>query len=384
MSVDLAYEITGPADAPVVVLLSSLGSTRAMWDAQLGPLSAHLRVVRTDLRGHGRSPVPAGPYTMAELGGDVLALLDTLGAQRAHLVGVSLGGMAAQWVAIHAPERVSSLSLLSTTAGFDDAAAWHERAATVRAQGVAALAPMVAQRWFTPELAQRDPELMARTVAMISATPAEGYAGCSEAIAGWGARADLGRITARTLVISGAEDPSTPPAMSETIAAGVAGAELQTLSPAAHLLNIEQAGRVTQLLLAHILGEHAGRVQERAAGMRTRRAVLGDAHVDGALAATTQLTAPFQDFITRVAWGEVWNRPGLDHATRSVITLTALTALGNEHELAMHVRAARRNGLSAEQIGEVLLHTAIYAGVPRSNRAFAIAQKVLDVTENDD
>jgi 4-carboxymuconolactone decarboxylase len=112
-------------------------------------------------------------------------------------------------------------------------------------------------------------------------------------------------------------------------------------------------------------------------GMEVRRAVLGDAHVDRAVANTTEFTAPFQDFITRTAWGDVWSRPGLDRRTRSIITLTVLTALGHENELAMHVRAAVRNGLTAEEIGEVLLHTAIYAGVPASNTAFGIAQKVL-------
>jgi 4-carboxymuconolactone decarboxylase len=111
--------------------------------------------------------------------------------------------------------------------------------------------------------------------------------------------------------------------------------------------------------------------------MEVRRAVLGDAHVDRAVANTTEFTAPFQDLITRYAWGDVWSRPGLDRRTRSIITLTVLTALGHENELAMHVRAAVRNGLTADEIAEVLLHTAVYAGVPASNTAFGIAQKVL-------
>jgi 4-carboxymuconolactone decarboxylase len=112
-------------------------------------------------------------------------------------------------------------------------------------------------------------------------------------------------------------------------------------------------------------------------GMRVRREVLGDEHVDRATAQATDFTAPFQDFITRFAWGAVWTREGLDRRTRSAITLAVLTALGREHELALHVRAARRNGLSDAEIGEVLLHTAVYAGAPAANRAFAIAQDVL-------
>jgi 4-carboxymuconolactone decarboxylase len=120
--------------------------------------------------------------------------------------------------------------------------------------------------------------------------------------------------------------------------------------------------------------DEAERAQE---GMRVRREVLGDEHVDRAVAMTTSFTEPFQDFITRYAWGEIWSRPGLTRAERSMITLTVLTALGREHELAMHVRAALRNGLTAEQIAEVLLQTGVYAGVPAANRAFAIAQDVL-------
>ena len=117
--------------------------------------------------------------------------------------------------------------------------------------------------------------------------------------------------------------------------------------------------------------------ERRVDGMRTRREVLGDEHVDRATADTTPFTSDFQDLITRYAWGEIWTRPGLDRRTRSAITLTALTALGHHHELAMHVRAARRNGLTPDEIKEVLLHAAIYCGVPAANRAFAIAQEVL-------
>ncbi|MBV9816977.1 MAG: 4-carboxymuconolactone decarboxylase [Solirubrobacterales bacterium] len=127
-----------------------------------------------------------------------------------------------------------------------------------------------------------------------------------------------------------------------------------------------------------VLGEGEVRREVLGEGERVRREVLGDAHVDRAQADTTELTAPFQDFITRYAWGEVWARPGLDRRTRSAITLTALTALGRENELAMHVRGALRNGLSPEEIGEVLLHTAVYAGVPAANAAFAIARSTIE------
>jgi 3-oxoadipate enol-lactonase/4-carboxymuconolactone decarboxylase len=371
----IAHEVLGPPDAPVLVLLNSLGSTRAMWDPQVGPLSDRLRVVRTDARGHGESVVVDGPWTVADLGRDVLELLDELGVARAHLVGLSLGGATAQWIAVHAPDRVHTLSLLCTSAHWPDVQPWIDRAAAVRADGVASIAPAVVDRWFTPELAQRDPALVAWAQDMVASTPAEGYATACEALATWDGRGDLGRITAPTLVVAGDVDPATPPAMLREIAEGIPGAALHVLPRASHLANLEQAGTVTRLLLAHVLGQ--GPYEQ---GLATRRAVLGDAHVDRALAGVTPFTADWQDFITRTAWGDVWNRPGLDRRTRSVITLTALVALGSEHELALHVRAAVTNGLTEDEIGEVLLHTAVYAGVPRSNRAFAVAQEALHPT----
>ena len=130
-----------------------------------------------------------------------------------------------------------------------------------------------------------------------------------------------------------------------------------------------------------MLLEHFGGGATLAAGYRTRRAVLGDEHVDRAIAATTGFSAPFQDFITRYAWGDVWSRPGLDRRERSIATLAALVALGAEHELAMHVRAAVRNGLTPDEIAEIFLHTALHAGLPRANRAIAIAKQALDQPE---
>ena len=368
----IAHEVTGPPDAPVLVLLNSLGSTRAAWFPQLVPLAEHLRVVRVDARGHGGSDAPPGPYSVAELGQDVVELLDGLGVGAAHLVGLSLGGATAQWIAAHAPARVATLSLLCTSAHWPDPEPWLQRARTARAEGTSALAPTVVGRWFTPELAARDPALVAWAVDMISSTPDEGYAACCEAIAAWDGRADLARITAPTLVIAGADDEATPPAMLAEIADGVACADLHVLPRAAHLANIEHAGTVTALLLRHVLGP-----TPYEAGLRTRREILGDAHVDRALAGVTGFTADWQDFLTRTAWGEVWNRPGLDRRSRSVATVAALTALGNSEELALHVRAALTNGLTRAEIAEVLVHTAVYAGVPRSNQAFRVAESVL-------
>ncbi len=380
MTVDLHHELHGDPAAPPVLLLGSLGSNLHMWDPQIHALAARHRVIAVDHRGHGDSPAPAGPYTMADLGGDIVALLDALGLDAVHFVGLSLGGAVGQWLAAHHPQRVHTLTVLCTAAQFAPARPWLDRAAAVRADGVASIADAVVGRWFTPELAQRDPELVTRHAAMVSGTTDEGYAACCEALADWDGRADLARIVAPTLVIAAEQDGPTPPAALQAIADGIAGAELRVVSPGAHLANVEQAGAITRLIEQHIAAVTPVGIARRAvhdAGMSVRRSVLGDAHVDRAIAGSTAFTEPFQDFITRTAWGDIWAREGLDHPTRRLLTLAILTAVGNEHELDMHIRAALRAGMDPDLLVEVFLHTAVYAGVPNSNRAFALGKQAL-------
>lgn len=373
-SVPVHASVEGPRDAPVVLLVGSLGSTLEMWDPQVPALTDRFRVVRYDTRGHGRSPVPPGRCTIDDLVDDALALLDRLGVARAHLVGLSLGGMTAMRLAAREPERVDRLALLCTAAQFANPEVWTSRAAAVRAGGTAAVADAVVQRWFTEPFRLAHPDVTDHWRSVIAATPAEGYASCCEVIAGLALLRDLPRISAPTLVLAGADDTATPPQHLRTIAEAVPGARLVVLPQAAHLANLEQPLAVSALLQAH-LDPPGTTPYER--GMRVRRAVLGDAHVDRSTARATALTLPFQDFITRYAWGDVWSRPGLDRRSRSMLTLALLTALGQEHELAMHVRAAVTNGLTVGDIGEVLLHAAVYAGAPASNSALAVAQQVL-------
>ena len=368
--------VEGPADAPVVLLAGSLGSTLEMWDPQVPALTERFQVVRYDARGHGRSPVPLGPYSIDDLVDDAVALLDRLGVERASVVGLSLGGMTAMRLGAREPARVDRLVVLCSSALLGPSSAWTERAALVRADGTGAVAPAVVERWLTAEARAREPELVARLQDMIAGTAAEGYAACCEAIAEMDLRADLPRITAPTLTIAGAQDPATPPEHLAAVADAVPGATALVLPQAAHLASWEQSVAVNAAVLTH-LSASDGYALRHAAGMRVRRAVLGDAHVDRAVAGTTALTAGFQDFITRYAWGDVWSRPGLDRRTRSLLTLAVLTALGHEKELAMHLRAAITNGVTPEEVSEVLLHTAVYAGVPAANSAFAVAQQVL-------
>ncbi|WP_369139385.1 3-oxoadipate enol-lactonase [Modestobacter versicolor] len=246
--------VEGPADAPVLLLSNSLGADHTMWDPQLPRLTERFRVVRYDTRGHGSSPAPAGDATIDDLTDDVVALLDRFGVAQAHVAGLSIGGMTGLRLAVREPERVASLAVLCSSAHTGNEQTWRERAETARTQGTGVLAEAVAGRWLTPAFAAAHPDLVARLRAMITASDDEGYAGCCAAIAGMDLRPDLGRVTPRTLVVSGAEDPALPPEHQQLIADGVPGARLLTLSPAAHLANLEQADQVTDALIAHATG----------------------------------------------------------------------------------------------------------------------------------
>lgn len=251
-AVEVHAVVTGVSDAPAVVLSNSLGSTHRMWDAQMPLLENHFRVIRYDTRGHGDSPVPDGPYSIDDLADDLVALLDRLDIVRAHLVGLSLGGMTVMRVAQRTPDRVDRLALLCTGAQLPPASGWTERAASVRAGGSSAVAGAVVERWFTPDFLTAHPDARESYERMVSSTPAEGYAGCCEAIAALDLRGGLSGITAPTLAIAGADDPATPPAKLEEIVAGVPRGRLLVVDHAAHLANAEQPEAVTAALIEHL------------------------------------------------------------------------------------------------------------------------------------
>jgi len=249
------HRFDGPADAPVLLLSNSLGTTHQMWEPQMPALTAHFRVLRYDRRGHGQSEVPPGPYSMADLGGDVIELLDSLELERVSYCGLSIGGMDAMWNAANAPERIDRLALCSTSPCLSPRELWDERAATARAGALDTLVDATMERWFSDAFRAEQPATVARIRAMVASTPAEGYAGCSEAIRDWEFAGELGRISAPTLVLSAEDDPSTPPEHGRVIANAVESATVAVLpSPTRHLSNWEQPEAFTAALLEHLLG----------------------------------------------------------------------------------------------------------------------------------
>ena len=239
--VTLVSSFDGPPDAPVLILGNPIGTNRDVWARQLPVLSRHFRVLRYEARGHGRpgeqSPAPPGPYTIADLGGDVLALADAHGIERFGYAGVSLGGMTGIWLAATAPERITSLAVCC--------------AALVRAEGMAPLAGQVVPRWFTPAFMAREPAAVRTVTDMLTATTPEGYAGCGEAIAALDLRPLLPSVQAPTLVLSGAEDVAAPPSVGAATAEAIPGARLTVIEDASHFAHYERPGPVTDALLAH-------------------------------------------------------------------------------------------------------------------------------------
>ncbi|MEU2745682.1 4-carboxymuconolactone decarboxylase [Streptomyces collinus] len=419
----LQYRFDGPEDAPVLILGPSLGTTWHMWDRQIPELTKQWRVFRFDLPGHGGAPAyPAG--SVSDLTTRLLATLEGLGVQRFGYAGCALGGAVGIELALRHPERLASLALIAASPRFGTADEFRQRGVIVRTNGLDPIARSAPERWFTGGFAAAQPAITEWAVQMVRTTDPGCYIASCEALASFDVRPELGRVGVPTLVLVGSDDQVTGPAEARTLVAGIPDARLAVVPGASHLVPVEQPGAVTDLLVRHFstawqpvfetsTGQNAlpaaalkpvlspappqplqtgpvaeiaplavppqaqGRPDPYDAGIKVRREVLGDAHVDRALAQADEFSGDFQEFITRYAWGEIWDRPGLDRRTRSCVTLTALVAGGHLDELAFHTRAALRNGLTPGEIKEVLLQAAVYCGVPAANSAFKVAQQVI-------
>lgn len=432
----LAAPAAPATDARVLVVLPSLGtSAAALWQqaaTELSALSPETTVIGIDLPGHGRSApieVPTGTevaprLTMTDLAEAVLATLDRVLPDVASsdapvdLVGDSIGGATAVQLALDHGDRFGRIAVFCTGAKIGEATAWEERAQTVATSGTPTQVIGSAQRWFGAGFMDREPEASAALLHSLQDADRFSYAALCYALADFDVRARLPEISRPLLAVAGSQDQPTPPTKLAEIANGVPGSLLEVIDGAAHLVPAEApvvtAGLLADFLHGKGLGAGAGgtggagataaddseadlptasgpreasRDEVREAGMTVRRQVLSDAHVDRANAKVDDFTSDFQDLITRYAWGEIWTRPGLERRMRSAITLTAMIAGGHEAELAMHVKAALRNGLTRDEIKEVLLQSAIYCSVPSANTAFSVASQALaefDAEESSD
>lgn len=371
---DMFYDLTGPAQAPVVVFSNSLGATVEMWDAVVRDLAPFYRCLRYDTRGHGRSLVRPGAASIADLADDLVALLDALGIATAHIVGLSMGGMVAQSLAGRYPARVDHVALLATAAGLPPPENWLARAQTVRAEGIGAIVEATMQRWFSPAA---DPQLVAASAAQFAKIDRQGYAVACEAIARADLDANLAAIHAPTLVVAATLDPVTTVAMGRAMAARIKNARFAEIDNAAHLFAIERPGATAALLREFLPAAPRADDADFAAGLANRKAVLGVDHVQRSLANAGAFGQPWQDFITRIAWGDTWGDATLPFKTRSLVTLAMMVALGREAEFKLHLRPALKNGVTPAELRALLMHAAVYAGVPAVNGAFAAVREEL-------
>jgi 3-oxoadipate enol-lactonase/4-carboxymuconolactone decarboxylase len=381
-NIRLHYQLEGDKDAPVLLLCNSLGCTLEMWEPQMSSLLTQFQVLRYDVRGHGQSDVPPGPYSIEQLGRDALALLDHLGFQRVDFCGLSMGGMTGMWLGTHHPERLRHLVLSNTAAKLGTPELWNARLAVLAREGMTGMTASILDRWFTQRFQRRAPHVIERVRGMLLGTTPQGYEANVIAIREMDQLPDIARIDVPTLVISGRHDGSTPPELGREIAQRISGARHVELD-AAHLSNWEQAGAFTVALMDFL---NEGGMQEAArfeAGLLTRRAVLGDAYVDQSLSRRTDFTREFQDIVTRHAWGEIWSRPGLDRHTRSLITVAMLIALNRNEELKLHLRGCLNNGVTSEELRELLMHSAIYCGVPAALSSFHLAVEILNAAKTE-
>src|SRR3954464_758639 len=247
----LNVSIEGRDSGPTLMLSNSLGCTLEMWEPQMAALTKQFRVIRYDRRGHGKSSVPAGPYSMQRFGRDVLAILDDLNIARTHWCGLSMGGMVGQWLGANAPERFDRIVLSNTACYYPDPTNWLNRIKAVKEGGIAAVADTVIAGWLTADFREREPEITARMKAMLKASSQIGYVACCEALSTLDQRALLPRVKSPTLVIAGRQDPATPVAAGEFIRSQIPGAGM-TLLDAAHISNVEQPQAFADAVIAFL------------------------------------------------------------------------------------------------------------------------------------
>lgn len=360
--------VTGPAGAPTLLLLDEPGAGASTWSAISGPLAEQFRVIRP-ARQIARDT--ARPH-MEALGQAAIEALDAAGSERAHIAGCGLGGTLAIWLAIHHPERVARIAVIGAGASVKDQTFWTELAVQLRAGETEFVAEKLISSWLTPALRKRDTALVNTLSGAITSNTIDELARSYETLATLDLQLDIGRVATPTLIMLGEEDPFFAVAEADKLLESLPQAILKVIPDTRHLVTIERPAYVVKMLL-----EHFGSAANLEIGFRSRRVALGDPHVDKTIAAITPFTRSFQDFLTRYCWGEVWTRPGLSRRDRSLATISALVALGAEHEIPVHVRVGLRHGLKIEEFPELYEQLALYTGLPRAFGALNITQKTL-------
>ncbi|MEL7895301.1 alpha/beta fold hydrolase [Vreelandella neptunia] len=375
----VAYRLLGAEVNPLVVLAHPLGMSQAVWDDVIPALLPRYRVLTWDLPGHGASQAVSGTQiTPADLADEALALAELAGAERFHFAGTSIGGVVGQQLIAEHGDRLLSATLTNTGAVIGNPDLWNTRAGRVRQEGLAAMSEEIVPRWFAPAAFEESPALKAGWCVQMGRGDDESYAQLCEML---GRDTFTGKLAAKQVKVQlfgGSEDMATPPATLEALAAELGDAPLEIFDGVGHVPAVEAPTLFVQKLLAVMatdLGDVANHGVAYATGLETRKQVLGEEHVARSTANANSLDAPFQQMITRLAWGELWSNGDLTRRERSMITTGILAALGRE-ELTLHLKTAKRIGLTEAELRQVLMHVAIYGGVPAANHAFSLAKEL--------
>lgn len=389
----VCYRLLGDETLPLMVLAHPLGMTQGVWDGLLPRLLERYRVLTWDLPGHGGSEAwSAGrPVTPDALADELCNLVALAGAERFHVIGTSIGGVVAARLLAREPQRLLSAVLTNTGAVIGSAELWQNRAQRVRSEGIGAVAADVVPRWFAPQTRAAQPGLEGGWCVQMARADDESYALLCEMLGCTDLRGTLmpqNGASVPVYLVGGSEDMATPPETLEALSGECGGAPLEILDAVAHVPAVECPEALAERIVrwlgpAAAPPDAAGVPYEQ--GLGVRRQMLGEEHVERATRGATPLDAPFQHLITRYAWGELWGNPDLPPRERSMITLGILAALGRDGELALHLDTAARLGVTVPQLRQVLMHVAIYAGVPAANHAFAMAkQRGWGGPDNDD
>ena len=382
----IRYRVSGDTRGPVIAFANSLGTDLTIWDAVIDRLPRGYAIVCYDKRGHGLSSMHDQPRSIRDHANDLLGLLDHVGAQHFFVCGVSVGGMIAQQLAVQAPQRVDGLILCNTGAKIGSDEIWNARIEAINRDGhLANAADGILERWFSTDFHATNAAEVAGYKRMLIQTPASGYTATCAAIRDTDLTEMTRTLSVPTLCVAGDQDKSTTPELVKSLADLIDDAAYHEISPCGHIPSIEQpemlAGLICEFLdradtFSRSFTEPRQPLQDVGTGMRCK--VLGHAHVERATQNISEFDRDFQSFITEGAWGRVWSGRHFSLRERSLVTIALLAGIGQDEELALHIRAAQNTGASEDDIKEVLMHVAVYAGVPRANHAIKIAKGIFN------
>lgn len=368
----ISYVIHGDISSPPVVLIPSLGTRKEMWRGQIDLLKPYCLVICVDHLGHSfvGDGIIGGDYSIRREADAIIEVLDELEIERASIVGLSLGGMVALQMAVSHPTRVDKLLVAASAPKLGSSADWQSRAELVRREGTKALTATLPDRWFSNKTKAENPTVVEFATSMVESISDEGYARCAEMIGACDLTGEVGTIVAPTLIIGGSLDQVAPPTSLFELSSRIPSANLVIIGGANHIVNLDAPESFNFELSNFILGSSYER------GDAMRRHVLGDTYVNASNERINDFNRGFFRYVTEGPWGNFWTRGVLDAKTRSIVTLSCLLASHLLEEFELHLRGGINNGLSEDEIGEIMMHAIPYIGVPRVLSAMKVVAKV--------